>query len=109
MAIDPRVSFEATRVVSGDANPNDRRMPGSLEQKLDGQRLRQARGTRYHAAGGGNETREPFDWNYDRGRRKRSERKADAQLPAKKVERQQPQPGANGREQENNSHYQPLI
>jgi hypothetical protein len=109
VAIDPRVSFEATGVVSGDANPNDRRIPGSREQKLDGKRLRQARGTRYHTAAGGNQTREPFDWNYDEGRRKRSEWKAGAQSSTKNAERQQPQPRANGREQENNSHYQPLI
>ena len=109
MAIDPRVSFEAASFVSGDANPNDRRIPGSREQKLDGQRLGQARGTRYHAAGCGNQTREPFDWNYDRARRKRAEWKSGAQSSTKNVERQQAQPRADGREQENNSHYQPLI
>jgi hypothetical protein len=86
MAIDPRVSFEAASFVSGDANPNDRRIPGSREQELDGQGLRQARGARYHAAGGGNQTGKPFDWNYDRGRRKRSEWKAGAQLSTKNVE-----------------------
>ena len=84
-------------------------MPGPPEQKLDRQRLRQARRTRHDAAAGLNQIGEPFHRHRNECGRTRRGWNAGAQLSTKRREWQQPQPQTNGREQENNPCREPSI